>query len=159
MNRPINQVILGGDPIMSSLEDMDTQIQMMENYRKRIQQLKAQNQQAQQPVKLIWDEIDSEIGPMSNEQKSMLLKDEDYMETYTKIQGMVQAELLNLVKGRIEGTEEGKELLQHQLKIVKKLKNKIIDETNREMEVFRRFKEFSKQCPGATYEDFIKTSM
>lgn len=156
MNRPINQVILGGDPMMSSLEDMDTQIQMMENYRKRIQQLRAQNQPT---VKLIWDEIDAEVGPMSNEQKSMLLQDEDYMETYTKIQNMVQSEILNLVKGRIEGTEEGRELLQHQLKIVRKLKGKIIDETNREMEIFRRFREFSRKNPGSTYEDFIKASM
>ena len=45
---------------------------------------------------------------------------------------MVQAEILNLVKGRIESTPEGKELLQRQLKIVKKLKGKIIQETNRE---------------------------
>ena len=50
-----------------------------------------------------------------------MLQDEDYVDTYTKIQDMVQAEILNLVKGRIESTPEGKELLQRQLKIVKKL--------------------------------------
>lgn len=72
---------------------------------------------------------------------------------------MVNSEILNLVKGRIENTPEGKELLSHQLKIVKRLKNKIIDETNREMEMFRKFREFSKQHPEVTYEEFIKANM
>jgi hypothetical protein len=39
------------------------------------------------------------------------LQDEDYVENYNKIQTMVQTEILNLVKGRIENTPEGKELL------------------------------------------------
>ena len=96
---------------------------------------------------------------LTEEQKNMLFQDEDYVETYTRIQGMVQAELLNLVKGRIESTQEGKDLLQSQLKIVKKLKGKIIQETNREMEMFRKFREFSKQHPEVTYDEFIKANI
>lgn len=111
------------------------------------------------PQRMIWDEIDAEISPMTDEQKTRMLQDEDYVDTYTKIQDMVQAEILNLVKGRIEATPEGKELLQRQLKIVKKLKGKIIQETNREMEMFRKFREFSKTHPEVTYEEFIKASM
>lgn len=97
--------------------------------------------------------------PMSEEQKNRLFDDEEYVQTYTRIQGMVQAEILNLVKARIEGTPEGKELLQQQLRIVRKLKGKIIDETNKEMEIFKRFREYSKSHPGVTYEEFIKASM
>lgn len=48
---------------------------------------------------------------MTDEQKARMLQDEDYVDTYTKIQDMVQAEILNLVKGRIEATPEGKELV------------------------------------------------
>lgn len=154
---PVNQVILGGDSMMTSIEDLDTQIQKMEACRRRLQEMKGAQQQ--QPVKLIWDEVDAELLPMSNEQKDRLFDDEEYVQTYTRIQSMVQAEILNLVKGRIEGTPEGKELLQNQLKIVKRLKSKIIDDTNREMEIFKRFKEYSKAHPGVTYEEFIKASM
>ena len=138
---------------------------MIERYKQNLEvakQLKQQTQVVQQPIavqKLIWDDIDAEIEPMTNEQKSKLLQDEDYVEIYTKIQSMVNSEILNLVKGRIENTPEGKELLSHQLKIVKRLKNKIIDETNREMEMFRKFREFSKQHPEVTYEEFIKANM
>lgn len=153
---PVNQVFLGSDPMMSNLEDLDLQIQRMEAYKQKLKQLKTTQSPTQ---KLIWDEVDAEINPMTEEQKNMLFQDEDYVETYTKIQNMVQHEILNLVKGRIESTPEGKELLQSQLKIVKRLKGKIIQETNREMEMFRKFREFSKQHPEVTYEEFVKANM
>ena len=167
---PINQVILGGgDPLLGNSmvgNSLDEQLQLIEKYKQNLEaakQLRQQVQPAQQPIsqpqRMIWDEIDAEISPMSDEQKTRMLQDEDYVDTYTKIQDMVQAEIISLVKGRIEATPEGKELLQRQLKIVKKLKEKIIQETNREMEMFRKFREFSKTHPEVTYEEFIKASM
>lgn len=165
---PINQVILGGgDPLLGNSmvgNSLDEQLQLIEKYKQNLEaakQLRQQVQPVQQPVsqRMIWDEIDAEINPMTDEQKTRMLQDEDYVDTYTKIQDMVQAEILNLVKGRIEATPEGKELLQRQLKIVKKLKGKIIQETNREMEMFKKFREFSKTHPEVTYEEFIKASM
>lgn len=167
---PVNQVILGGDPLLGGSvigNSLDEQLQLLERYKQNLEAAKQMKQQAQQPMpqqpiplqKLIWDDIDAEVEPMTDEQKSRLLQDEDYVETYTKIQNMVNAEILNLVKGRIESTPEGKELLSHQLKTVKRLKSKIIDETNREMEMFRRFREYSKQHPGVTYDEFIKANM
>lgn len=158
---PVNQVILGGDSMFNSLDDIDSQIQKMELYRQRLKQLKESQQSQTQPVqrKLIWDEIDSEINPMSSEQKSRLLQDSDYVETYNEIQSMVQAELLGLVKVKIESSERGRELLSRQLKIVKKLKSKIIEDTNREMEIFKKFKEYSKVHPEASYDEFIKNNM
>lgn len=163
---PINQVILGGgDPLLGTSvvgNSLDEQLQLLEKYKQNLEAAKRMKQQQVQPTvpqKLIWDEVDAEINPMSDEQKNMLFQDEDYVDTYTKIQNMVQMEILNLVKSRIESTPEGKELLQNQLKIVKKLKGKIIQETNREMEMFRKFREFSKQHPEVTYEEFIKANM
>lgn len=165
---PVNQVILGGgDPLLGNSmvgNSLDEQLQLIEKYKQNLEaakQLRQQVQPVQQtvPQRMIWDEIDAEINPMTDEQKTRMLQDEDYVDTYTKIQDMVQAEILNLVKGRIEATPEGKELLQRQLKIVKKLKGKVIQETNREMEMFRKFREFSKTHPEVTYEEFIKASM
>lgn len=167
---PINQVFLGGsDPLLGNSvinSNIDEQLQLIEKYKQNLeaarqirQQVQTPNIQKVQPQKLVWDEIDAEIGPMSDEQKAMLLRDEDYVDTYNKIQSLVQSEILNLVKGRIENTQEGKELLDKQLKIVKKLKGKIIQETNREMEMFRKFREFSKEHPEITYEEFIKANM
>ena len=158
---PVNQVILGGESMFNNLDDIDMQIQRMEAYRQKLKQLR-ESQQQPQPVQqrqLVWDEIDAEIAPMSNEQKSRLLQDADYVDTYNELQSIVQSELLNLVKGRIESTERGKELLSKQLKIVRRLKTKIIDDTNREMELFKKFKEYSKEHPNASYEEFIKENI
>ena len=157
----LNQFILGGDSMFSNnLDDIDTQIQRMELYRQRLKQIKESQQiQNNQPQRLIWDEIDSEITPMSSEQKNRLLQDQDYTSIYTELQSMVQSELLNLVKAKIEGSERGKDLLQKQLKIVRKLKTKIIEDTDREMEMFKRFKEYSKEHPNTSYDEFIKETM
>ena len=158
---PLNQFILGGDSMFNNnLDDIDTQIQRMELYRQRLKQIKESQQiQNSQPQRLIWDEIDSEITPMSSEQKNRLLQDQDYTSIYTELQSMVQSELLNLVKAKIEGSERGKDLLQKQLKIVRKLKTKIIEDTDREMEMFKRFKEYSKEHPNTSYDEFIKETM
>lgn len=154
---PINQVILGNPDPMSSLNDIDTQMQMMDNYRAKLQQLKAvQNQQA---TKLIWNDIDAEINALSDEQKQRLFQNEEYVNIYTQIQSKVQTELLNLVKSKIESTQEGKELLQRQLNTLRKLKVKIVEDTNREMELFKRFKEYSSKNPGVTYEEFLKSNV
>ena len=157
---PVNQVILGGDSMFNSMDDIDTQIQKMEAYSQRLNQLKnAQQAQSVHKNHLIWDEIDAEISPMSDDQKNRLLQDSEYVDTYNELQSIVQSELLNLVKSRIENTDRGKELLSKQLKIVKKLKVKIIDDTNKEMELFKKFKEYSREHPDTSYEEFIRRSI
>lgn len=157
---PVNQVILGGDSMFNSnLDDLDVQIQRMEAYRQKLKQLKESQQQQPIQKSLIWDQIDAEITPMSSEQKNRLLNNADYVDTYNELQSIVQVELLNLVKAKIENTEKGKELLSKQLKIVKKLKTKIIEDTDREMELFKKFKEYSKKHPDTSYDEFIKENM
>lgn len=156
---PVNQVILGGESMFNSIEDIDMQISKMEAYRQKLKQLK-DSQQAQQPLKsVLWDKIDEELFPMSNEQKNRLMQDESYMEIYNELQTMVQTELINLVKYKIESSEKGKELLNKQYNIVKKLKSRIIEDTNREMDLFRKFKEYSKTNPNTSYEEFIKNNI
>jgi hypothetical protein len=152
---PINQVILGNtDPMTSTFDNIDAQMQL---YQAKLQQLKAVQQA--QSVRYIWDDIDAEVTPLTAEQRERLFQDSDYAENYKELQAMVQSEILNLVKGKIENNERGKELLSNQLKIVKKLKTKIINDTNREMEMFMKFREYTKQHPEATYEEFLKTNI
>ena len=160
---PVNQFILGGDSMLNSnLDDIDSQIQRMELYRQRLKQLKEQSQSNQtQPSQksIIWDQIDQEINPMTDEQKNRLLQDQEYITNYNELQNLVQMELLNLVKAKIENTDRGQELLKNQLKRVKQLKSKIIDDTNREMQLFKKFQEDSKSHTGITYEEFLKENI
>lgn len=150
---PVNQVILGGESMFNNIDDIDTQIQKMEAYRQKLKQLK------DTPKSLIWDRIDAEISPLSSEQKNRLLQNQEYLETYNEIQSLVQLEILNLVKGKIESTDRGRELLNKQLTVIKSIKNKIIEETNREMELFNKFKEYSKNHPNTSYDEFLKSDV
>lgn len=79
-----------------------------------------------------WDLIDSEIEPLTTEQRNMLANNEEYVNNYNSLQAMVQTEVLNLVRAKIEGSPEGKALLDSQLKLVKNLKTSIIEMSQRE---------------------------
>lgn len=108
------------------------------------------------PSEKMTNSIDAEIAPLTQEQQNMLLSNQDYVNNYNALQSMVQAEVLNLVRGKIEASEDGKHLLEEQLKLVKLLKSKIVEVTNKEMELFKAFKEASKTNPNLTYEEFLK---
>lgn len=172
---PVNQFILGNnDPLLFPNDRMtnsiDEQIAFLQSQKQAINEAYrrnavvaanngvAQNQQvAQQPVTQgIWDAIDAEIAPLTQEQQNMLLTNQDYVNNYNALQSMVQAEVLNLVRGKIEASADGKHLLEEQLKLVKLLKSKIVEVTNKEMELFKAFKEASKTNPNLTYEEFLK---
>ena len=153
---PINQITIGGDPLLGTPSyNIEEQLRQLEARRQALESMKQLNPQAiQQSV--LWDSIDSEIKVLSQDQLSKLFENQEYIATYTRIQELVNAEIINLVKARIENTTEGKQLLQEQLNIIRKMKPTIIEETNREVELFKRFREYSKNNPNITYEEFIK---
>lgn len=155
---PVNQVILGNDPLFNTMDDIDTQIQKIENYKMRLQNLK-DRQNSGSNNEFIWEKIDSEILPMTEEQRQKMMNNKEYFDTYSKIQNLVQTELLNLVKSKIENSVDGKKLLNRQLEIIRSIKKSIIDETNKELEIFNKFKEYSKSNPDVTYEEFIKSKL
>lgn len=90
---PVTQFILGNsDPLLYPSEKMTNSID------EQIAFLQSQNQQV--PTQGIWDAIDAEIAPLTQEQQNMLLSNQDYVNNYNALQSMVQAEVLNLVKGK-----------------------------------------------------------
>ncbi len=155
---PVNQVFLGSTPYPNNM-DLDTQLQALKAYEEKLKNIR--NRTAVEPKQepTIWSKIDEEIVPLSEEQKMSLYSNQDYANINSRLQGMVQIELLNLVKGKIESSEEGRTLLQDQLSVVKSIKGNIIEESNREMYLFKKFKEVSKDNPSMTYEEFIKANM
>lgn len=154
---PINQITIGGDPLLGTPSyNIEEQLRQLEARKQTLESMKQLNPQAiQQSV--LWDSIDSEIKVLSQDQLSRLFENQEYVTTYTRIQELVNTEIINLVKARIENTTEGKQLLQEQLNIIRKMKPTIIEETNREVELFKRFREYSKNNPNITYEEFIKS--
>lgn len=152
---PINQITIGGDPLLSGQGfNIEEQLRQLEVRKQALESMKTLNPQPIQTV--IWDSIDSEIRSLSQEQIAKLYESQEYTVIYSRIQEMVNAEIINLVKARIENSSEGKQLLQEQLNIIRKIKPSIIEETSREVELFKRFREYSKSNPNITYDEFIK---
>ena len=74
---PVNQVILGGDPLLGGSvigNSLDEQLQLLERYKQNLEAAEQMKQQVQQPMpqqpippqKLIWDDIDAEVEPMTD---------------------------------------------------------------------------------------------
>jgi hypothetical protein len=158
---PVNQVFLGADPLLGNKavgSDIEEQLRMLESRKQALESMKQLNTQAiQKPVAVTWNEIDSEMNVLNNDQKEKLFNNPDYVELYTSLQMMIQNELLELVKYKIEASPKGKALLEEQLKLLKKLKARIIENDSKDMELFRRFQEASKANPELTYEQFKQT--
>lgn len=150
---PVNQVFLGNSDPLLSQNDVQSQLQMLKQYEAQLTQMQTKGTLQ---TELIWDSIDNEMSSLSETQKSKFSEDKEYNEITASLQGIIQIELLKLVKVNIENTSDGRDLLQRQLKLVKKLKNKIVEDTDNEMALFKKFREFSKDNPDLTYEEFIK---
>ena len=108
---PVNQFILGSsDPLLYPSEKMtnsiDEQIAFLQSQKQAINEAYRRNaipnanngttQNQQVVTQGIWDAIDAEIAPFTQEQQNMLLSNQDYVNNYNALQSMVQAEVLNL---------------------------------------------------------------
>ena len=140
---PVNQVFLGGGN-----NDIDNQIKQLEEYKRRLQILEIPNNS-------LWNTIDNEISSLDDRKRNLIMKDSEYLEIYSSIQMMVHNELLNLVKVKIESSEIGRKLLEKQLESLRKIRKRIDENDKKDMDLFNRFKEFSKDNPNVTYEQFI----
>lgn len=122
--------------------------QMIEEYRRKIEM-----QGSRTPL---WDKIDAEIAPLTEEQKKFIFEDEGYKTVQSELAQLVQEHILRIVKPQIESTEKGKELLSRAYDVAVTAKKKAIQETNKEMELFKQWQNYAVAHPTATYADFIK---
>lgn len=113
----------------------------------------AQPQQAVQQVNL-WDEIDKEVCSLNNDQQAILAKDDVYNNVSAELQMLIQQELINSVRDKVANSPRGKELLEKQLNNIRAKKDSIIEEANKELELFKKFQIAAQANPKLTYVDF-----
>lgn len=97
---PVNQFILGSsDPLLYPSEKMtnsiNEQIAFLQSQKQAINEAYRRNaipnanngttQNQQVPTQGIWDAIDAEIAPLTQEQQNMLLSNQDYVHDYAKL--------------------------------------------------------------------------
>lgn len=168
---PQYQVNLGYDPLLAGaaspvdyITQLDNQIQQLTVAKSQIQsQLGNPNQnmqsvrpaQSQQAVQVsLWDEIDKEVCSLNNDQQAILAKDDVYNNVSAELQMLIQQELINSVRDKVANSPRGKELLEKQLNNIRAKKDSIIEEANKELELFKKFQIAAQANPKLTYVDF-----
>lgn len=140
---------INNDPLLGQYKQNQSQI--IEEYRRKVET---------QPTSRtpLWDRVDAEIAPLTDEQKVRVLNDDDYLSKQEQLQQLINEQVLYIVKPYIEQSDKGRQLLNEMFDVVQVAKKKVISETNKEMEVFRKWQEFAKKYPDATYSEFLKTT-
>lgn len=104
----------------------------------------------------LWNKIDNEIKSLNDDQRNILFNDKNYISIDTQLKILVQEALVNSVKNVIENSEIGNKLLIQQLNLIKTNKDKIIAESNRELETFKKFQIAAQANPNLTYKEFCE---
>jgi hypothetical protein len=104
----------------------------------------------------LWNKIDNEIKSFNDDQRNILFSDKNYISIDTQLKILVQEALVNSVKNVIENSEIGNKLLTQQLNLIKTNKDKIIAESNRELETFKKFQIAAQANPNLTYKEFCE---
>lgn len=107
----------------------------------------------------LWTKIDAEVANIDKYTSEALSSDENYKSINTQLQNIVQQELLFLVRDKVEQREDGKQLLEKQLQIIKQIKSNVSDKRNKDIDLFNRFKEYSRIHPETTYEQFLTKTL
>ena len=138
---------INNDPLLGNYQQERSQI--LEEYRRKIEYPQTRNP--------IWDKIDAEVSSLTDEQKKLFVEDDDYKVVQDELAVKIQEQVLQLVKPRIEATEDGQKLLQRMYDVVVTTKKKVVSETNKEMEIFKQWQRYSVSHPEATYQQFIES--
>lgn len=147
-----NDPLLNGSTFLQTPEMQKAQ----QEYLMKLEALKQSQQQIQQGSQTpIWDKIDEEISTLTEMQKSSLFGTEEFKQVSSEVQAFIQDMFLAMMKPKVENSEAGKQLLQKQYDVVKKVKKSVVENSNKEMEQFRKWQEYATSHPNATYQEFL----
>jgi hypothetical protein len=137
---------INNDPLLGNFQQERSQL--IEEYRRKVEY-----QGSRTPL---WDKIDAEVSALTDSQKQLLIEDEDYKAAQNELAVKIQEHILQLVKPRIEATEDGQKLLQKVYDAAIVAKKKVVAESNKEMEMFKQWQTYSVSHPEATYQQFVE---
>lgn len=144
------------DPLLSTGRSLERLAQENEAYTQKLQELKQvpgiTSPQRVSTSTPIWDEIDRIVSSLNDQERVVLNNNKEYYDNSMAIQEMVNSEVLLLVKGRIEGSVEGKAILEQQLSFVRRTSKIAKEETARRDALFR---EYVTEHGDMTWQEFI----
>ena len=143
--------------VQNKIVSIDSQIEQLVKLKKQYQSLTNEDNNEKVSDSL-WDKINNELADVEPYILKEITSNSDYQKYNVELNGLVQQELLMLVRDKVESRENGKELLKKQLETIKHIKAFATKEQQEEMLLFSKFKEYSKLYPNTTYEEFLTKS-
>jgi hypothetical protein len=152
----------GVDPLLGSTVDYQAHLAELENAQALIDQkrqalLKMAETEPQQVVKSptpIWDEIDTITGNMTKAEFQKMSEDENYQTSLNALMEYVGSVQLQMIRPRIEQSEEGKKLLEQHLTNVKFLRKAAIADVDKKLS---DFEDYTKNYSHMSWDEYLKT--
>ena len=121
----------------------------------RVEQLKQVRMQParQQATAPVWDEIDSIVAGMSDQELRMMEGNDEYRESSATVQGILQREYLRIMRPIVENTTDGKDALEKHLTLIKRLRKSARDEVNRKYSIMDEYLERYSNVP---FDEYMK---
>ena len=152
----------GVDPLLGSTVDYQAHLAELENAQAIIDQkrqalMKMAETDPQQVVKSptpIWDEIDTITGNMTKAEFQKMSEDENYQTSLNALMEYVGSVQLQMIRPRIEQSEEGKKLLEQHLTNVKFLRKAAIADVDKKLS---DFEDYTKNYSHMSWDEYQKT--
>lgn len=120
----------------------------------RLEQLKrGRMATAQQPQAPVWDEIDSIVAGMSDQELDLMNSNEEYQESSATVQAILQREYLRIMRPIVEATKDGKDALDRHLTLIKRLRKSAREAVNRKYSLMDEYLERYSNMP---FDEFMK---
>lgn len=152
----------GVDPLLGSTVDYQAHLAELENAQAIIDQkrqalMKMADGEPQQVAKSatpIWDEIDTITANMSKAEFKKMSEDENYQSSLSALMEYVGSIQLQMIRPRIEQSEEGKKLLEQHLTNVKFLRKAAIADADKKLS---DFEDYTKNYSHMSWDEYQKT--
>lgn len=142
--------LLGGQPAYDLPQIEEEQKKMAE----RLEQLKRSRvQPASQPQAPVWDEIDAIVSGMSDQELDLMNANEEYRESSSAVQAILQREYLRIMRPIVESTKDGKDALDRHLTLIKRLRKSAKEAVNRK---YSLMDEYLERYSHLTFDEFMK---
>lgn len=154
----------GTDPLLGSGPDYSAHLAELEQAQRAIEQQRqsilklAQGSQvpdaSPSSTTPIWDQIDTLTDNMTAAEFQTMQADENYQKSFGELMAYVGAIQLQMIRPHIEGTPEGKKLLEQHLTTVKFLRKAAADNVDKKL---ADFEDYTKNYSHMSWEEYLKT--
>ena len=150
------------DPLLGSSADYQTHLAELESMQEAIDQKRqsllnmaqAEPKQAATNPTPIWDEIDTITANMSKAEFQKMSEDENYQASLNALMEYVGAVQLQMIRPRIEQSEEGKKLLEQHLTNVRFLRKAATADVDKKLS---DFEDYTKNYSHMSWDEYQKT--